>query len=138
MVLLSRNLISRSRKVSLLVLTWKWSLVNSTPEILEQCMLQEFFIEISMVNPPLTPSKNKRSVAYITHFRNNLPLEKGMALNFNNFKFPSLKKMLCAKFGWNCSSGYGEDENMQCLQMDGHHEIRYRRSSFELSAKASL
>ena len=51
MVLLSRNLISRSRKVNLLVLTWKWSLVNSTPEILEQCMLQEFFIEISMVNP---------------------------------------------------------------------------------------
>lgn len=36
MVLLSRNLISRSRKVNLLVLTWKWSLVNRTPEILKQ------------------------------------------------------------------------------------------------------
>lgn len=36
MVLLSRSLISRSRKVNLLVLTWKWSLVNRTPEILKQ------------------------------------------------------------------------------------------------------
>ena len=40
-------------------------------------------------------------------FRNYLPLEKGMVLHLNNLNslYP---KMLCAKFGWNWSSGFGK------------------------------
>ena len=26
--------------------------------------------------------------------------------------------MICAKFGWNCPSGSGEDENVKSLQVD--------------------
>ena len=42
-------------------------------------------------------------------FRNYLPLEKGRALHLKNLN--SLhSRMICATFGWNWSSGFGEDD----------------------------
>ena len=56
---------------------------------------------------------------------------------------PLHPRMLCAKFGWNCPSGSGEeDENVKSLQTDGQTEDRRRttgdqKSSLKLSAQVS-
>ena len=45
-------------------------------------------------------------------------LEKDMALHLNKFEFPQ-PRMLCANFGWNWSSGSGEeDESVNSEQTD--------------------
>ena len=44
-----------------------------------------------------------------SQFRNYLPLEKGRALKLRNLN-PLHPRMFCAKFGWNWSSGSGEED----------------------------
>ena len=60
-------------------------------------------------------------------FHKYLPLEKGRALHLNKLESPSLR-VTCAKFGWNWTSGSGEeDENVKSLQTDRQTEGRTDR-----------
>ena len=61
-------------------------------------------------------------------FRNYFPLEKGGALHLINLD--SLNpRMICAKFGWNWSSGSGEeDENVKSLQQRRRRRQRRRKT----------
>ena len=61
-----------------------------------------------------------------------------------SFLFP--KNMLCEKFGWNCPSGSGkQDENVKSLQTDRQQTDRHtddgttggQKSSLKLSAQVS-
>ena len=42
-------------------------------------------------------------------FQNYLPLKKGLALHAKKLDFFFQPRMLCAKIGWNCFSGFGEE-----------------------------
>ena len=55
---------------------------------------------------------------------NYLPLEKGLAFHWTNLN-PLHPVMLCAKFGWNCASGFGEHEYVKSLQQgwQQHQEL---------------
>ena len=56
------------------------------------------------------------SILQFLQFRNYLPLEKGGPFIWTNLN-PLYSRMLCAKFGLNCPSGSGEeDENVKSLR----------------------
>ena len=56
----------------------------------------------------------------------------------NKFEFPS-PRMLCAKFGWNWTSGFGEeDENGRSLQTDGQENGQRDRRLMTGDQKRSL
>ena len=77
------------------------------------------------------------SSIYFSLFHNYLSLEKGGPFIWTNLN-PLHPRILCAKFGWNWPSGFGEeDENVKSLQTDrqtddGRQTIRKAHLSFQL------
>jgi hypothetical protein len=67
----------------------------------------------------------KKKISVFLLFRYHLPLEKGYPLLMNKLN-PIPLRMICAKSGWNWSSGSGEEvENVKvCRRTDGRSDRR--------------
>ena len=73
-------------------------------------------VEIGLV---VLKKKTLNFISVFSLFLYDLPLGKGSAPSFEQFWIPFTlyPGMLCAKFGWNCHSGSGEeDENVKSLR----------------------
>lgn len=97
MVLLSRSLISRSRKVNLLVLTWKWSLVNRTPEILKQSYHTSIQIQCTSIanwkhNISILHIDQRTSYKPIPTLHGNIFTLFGLRAPFKSTKYTSILK----------------------------------------------
>ena len=70
-------------------------------------------VEIALV----VREKNFFLICYFSIFRNYLPSEKGGNLHLKKKLNPFYPRMRCAKVGWNCPSGFEEEnENVKSLQ----------------------
>ena len=74
-----------------------------------------------------------KNFQYFLLFCDYLPLEKSNPLDFNNLESPPLR-MICAKFGYNWPSGFGEEvENVKVYRQtdDRQQAIRIAHLSFQ-------